>query len=136
MIGSRAIPPLAAIVGIALLLTAGVGSPTATTRAQGALQAQVASGAALYAEWCALCHGLDGEGGEGPALAAPREIAAFRTAGRLFDFISTSMPQDFPGLLTDPEYYDLVAFLLDWNGLNPDGLPVDATTAPDILLAN
>jgi len=83
-----------------------------------------------------MCHGLDGEGGEGPALAAPRQIAGFRTAGRLFDFISTSMPQDFPGLLHDAEYYDLVAFLLDWNGLNPDGLPIDATTAPDIDLTN
>lgn len=133
---SRAIHPLATLVGISLILTASVGYQAATTRAQGDLEGQIASGAALYAEWCAMCHGLDGEGGEGPALAAPRRIAAFRTAGRLFDFTSTSMPQDFPGLLYDAEYYDLVAFLLDWNGLNPDAFPIDATTAPDIDLTN
>ena len=121
---------------MALLLSAGAGYGAASTRAQGDLEGQVASGAALYAEWYSMCHGLDGEGGEGPALASRRGIAAFRTAGRLFDFISTSMPQDFPGLLHDAEYYDLVAFLLDWNDLNPDALPIDPTTAPEIALTN
>jgi mono/diheme cytochrome c family protein len=133
---SRAIRPLIALVA-GTLLAAVIPTFLATaTRAQNDVEGQVASGASLYAEWCSMCHGVSGEGAEGPPVAAPRSIATFRTAGRLFEFLSTSMPADFPGLLTDAEYYDLVALLLDWNGLNGDGLAVDAETAPGIMLSN
>jgi cytochrome c len=136
MTQSRAIRVLIAGVAAALIATIVPGYLPKVTQAQNDASGQIASGASLYAEWCSMCHGMDGEGGEGPPVVAPRSLASFRTAARFFDFLSTSMPQDFPGLLTDPEYYDLVALILDWNGFNADGLPVDPTTAPGIELTN
>jgi len=96
---------------------------------------QVAAGAAVYAAWCASCHGSELEGGRGSALD-PATLASYRSADRLVRFVRISMPQDDPGGLSEQEYYDVVAFLLDANGMNPAGTPLDASTAPDIAFAD
>lgn len=46
------------------------------------------------------------------------------------------MPGDLPGILSEQEYLDVTAFLLDMNGMNPDGVPVDSSTLADIPLTN
>src|SRR4051794_32097959 len=96
---------------------------------------QVAAGAATYATWCASCHGSELEGGRGSALDAAT-LASYRSADRLVRFVRISMPQDDPGSLSEQEYYDVVAFLLDANGMNPDAVPLDAITAPDVVLSD
>jgi len=113
------------------VVTASAASSPAVVTAQG----QVESGAAVFAEWCALCHGAAGEGGEGPALDR-RTLATYRSADRLFRFVAISMPGDLPGILSEQEYLDVTAFLLDMNGMNPDGVPVDSSTLADIPLTN
>lgn len=96
---------------------------------------QIAAGQQVFREICAVCHGDQGEGGEGPPLIGPGNfLADFRTAQGLFDFIREAMPNDDPGSLQDQQYYDVLAFLLARNNFNPGGLPVDATTVEGIGL--
>lgn len=100
-----------------------------------AQQDQIESGAAVFAASCARCHGAAAEGGQGPALDAPT-LAGYRSADRLVRFVSVSMPDDAPGSLSEQEYYDVIAFLLDLNGMNSAGVPVDPLTAPGIDLSS
>lgn len=95
---------------------------------------QIAAGEQVFTEACAVCHGSAGEGEVGPPLVGEGRLAGFRTAKRLFDFVRVAMPNDAPGTLAEQEYFDVVAFLLVWNGLNPENLPVDASTIGDISL--
>jgi hypothetical protein len=56
--------------------------------------------------------------------------------GMLFERMKVSMPEDGPGRLTDEEYTDLVAFLLDANDY-PAGdaeLPADKATLDTIMI--
>jgi cytochrome c len=97
---------------------------------------QVSSGADVYSASCASCHGADGEGGEGPALNDPRALQAYRTASRLHAFVRLSMPYDAPGSLSQSEYFDVIAFLLDWHGLNPEGVVIDAESVDELSLVD
>lgn len=81
----------------------------------GPLDGDSARGAAIYAEKCALCHGLDGVGTEFfPALWGEHSfnigagMARVRTAAA---FIKVAMPQTAPGTLTDQEAYDLAEYI-------------------------
>jgi cytochrome c len=106
------------------------------TSSRGAALDQIAAGAEVYAASCAYCHGVAGEGGDGPALTDIRSVQAFRTASRLHAFLRLSMPYDAPGSLSDSEYFDVVAFLLDWHGLNPDGVVIDAASVDELSLVD
>jgi hypothetical protein len=60
---------------------------------------------------CAGCHGKEGR----LASNAPSIISATLKLGsalRLFDYISITMPQDSPGLLSSSTYLQILAFLL------------------------
>jgi mono/diheme cytochrome c family protein len=118
-----------AVLAVCAVTTSAASSAAVTS------QGQVESGAAVFGDWCAICHGAAAEGGEGPALDR-RTLASYRSADRLFRFVSVSMPGDLPGILNEQEYFDVVAFLLDMNGMNPDGVPVDGSTLADIPLTN
>ena len=52
----------------------------------------------------------------------------------LAERVMASMPGDAPCSLSEQEYYDVIAFLLDWNELNPDGVVVDADSLEDLAL--
>lgn len=102
----------------------------ATATQGGDVSAQIASGQGIYERACSTCHGATGQGAEGPALVGPRStLRSFRTVGRLTDYVRISMPEDAPGSLSREEYYDVVALLLDLNGLNPEGSMIDAEAA-------
>ena len=60
-----------------------------------------------------------------------------RTAGNLFEMVSTQMPEDAPGSLELQEYADIVAFVLRLNGFEPGGLelPPDPAALETISLA-
>jgi mono/diheme cytochrome c family protein len=120
---------------LGFLLLAVLASFTVTAAAPSAAttQGQAEAGAAVYGDWCAVCHGAAAEGGEGPALDR-RTLASYRSADRLFRFLRISMPADEPGTLSDQEYLDVLAYLLDMNAMNPDGAPMDPATLADIPL--
>jgi S-disulfanyl-L-cysteine oxidoreductase SoxD len=89
---------------------------------------QVAAGQDVYAAECASCHGEQGEGGTGPVLiGGTRRIASYGDTDRLYDYVSRTMPFDDAGSLSEDEYWNSIAYLLDANEL----LPADVVLGPD-----
>ena len=80
--------------------------------------AQASRGADVYESACSGCHSADLSGATGPSLKEQRFARAF--AGKdlkaLFTKISTTMPRNMPGSLSDEVYLDIVAHLLKENG--------------------
>ncbi|HLW58292.1 MAG TPA: cytochrome c [bacterium] len=91
---------------------------------------QVAIGKAVYVAQCAKCHGDHGEGKTGRKLVAPWDpLAGYRTADQLFTYVSRVMPFDNPGSLKAQAYWDVIAFLLDANGVLRRGTRVGQDNA-------
>jgi mono/diheme cytochrome c family protein len=108
---------------------------------------QVAGGGALYGEKCATCHGPGGEGSDPtppligkaalPLDARPgavRRTMPFRTAGDVLGFLKEKHAWKASGGPTDDERATVLAFLLDANGIAVKGKPVDAASAPSIVV--
>src|SRR5438105_1778254 len=129
-IGIAAFATAVSLVGAAALgiggATPGIGAHVAPMRAL-AQSGQVASGQQVYSQVCASCHGDQGEGIEDapPLMGRGNALADYRTAARLYNFISSEMPNDDPGSLSSQQYYDVLAYILDQNGMNPSGQPVN-----------
>jgi len=91
---------------------------------------QVAQGKRLYEQNCASCHQ---QGGIGPELTA-LVLSNYRTADRLFRYVSRAMPYNAPGSLDEQTYWDILAFLLAENGMLPEGVVLGPETAPQVEL--
>lgn len=87
----------------------------------------VSAGRALFAENCAMCHGEEGEGVDGPALN-DRTFLTGTGDGVIFNLISSGVPgsempawnQAYGGPFTDQETRHLVAFIRGWEPNSPD----------------
>lgn len=78
-------------------------------------EAQATRGDALYAQYCASCHGPDLAGGEmAPGLTGGEFTANWNdlSLGDLFERIRISMPQNAPGSLSRQQNADILAFML------------------------
>ncbi len=104
-------------------------------------------GAVLYAQQCAVCHGVNGEG----ALAGPvvggdpltngidtrKTIKNFwASATTLFDFTRRQMPLYTPRTLTDDQVYALTAFILAWNDIIDEDTEMNAETLMQVEMPN
>jgi mono/diheme cytochrome c family protein len=130
----RSLHALAAGVGLAAVLFLGAcggddngngdeASGTPATQAD-----QIAAGREVYTASCAQCHGANGEGGTGPLLVGGnKRIASYQDTKRLYDYVSSTMPFDEPGSLTQDQYWNVIAYLLDANDL----LPAETVLGPD-----
>jgi mono/diheme cytochrome c family protein len=78
--------------------------------------AQATAGATAYAQSCAMCHGVNLEGGGGPALVGAGFTPAGTTIGSVFTVLSQQMPASVPGSLTHAQYEDIMAYVLQKNG--------------------
>ena len=113
-------------VASAALVVAGVSGQASRTVLDGAYtDAQAMRGENEYGTNCARCHGADLDGGgAAPTLHTLDFLDRWREdhLATLFQFISTNMPQPpgRPGGLKEQQYLDIVAFLLQVNGL-PSG---------------
>ena len=72
---------------------------------------QAARGAEVYRSTCARCHAAtQWQGGTFAAGWQGRRLSDF------FDLVSTTMPQDAPGTLTQRQYVDVTAYVLKLAG--------------------
>jgi alcohol dehydrogenase (cytochrome c) len=84
--------------------------------------AQAAQGQQAYAANCASCHGQNLEGGD---TTDPLKGDAFgqywggKRTGAVFTFIKTTMPPANPGSVSDQTIAQILAYLLQANGLRP-----------------
>ena len=101
--------------------------------------AQARRGRRVYDQNCSSCHGHELRGGEMAPSIAGSDFIVFWTelpVGSLFERIRVSMPEDGPGRLSDQEYTDVVAFMLDSNSY-PAGeveLPADKAALDEIMI--
>jgi S-disulfanyl-L-cysteine oxidoreductase SoxD len=106
-----------------------------------------AQGAPIYAAKCALCHGVNAEGGISLALVGGepltngidtvKTIANFwGNSTTLFDYTRRAMPWLTPRTLTDNEVYALTAYLLALNDIIDDSDVMDADTLPLVRMPN
>jgi S-disulfanyl-L-cysteine oxidoreductase SoxD len=79
-------------------------------------EAQAQTGAVAYEVSCAGCH--EGDEPEANSPKGSEFIERWREAplGFLYQFISTNMPGNKPGSLTEENYLDIVSYLLKANG--------------------
>ncbi len=95
--------------------------------------AQAERGAEVYASDCGFCHGSEGEGAGGnPPVVGDDVLANYQDAGELLTYVREEMPEDDPGGLSDEEFQDVVAFMLEVNGVDLTGKSVTAEAAADI----
>jgi S-disulfanyl-L-cysteine oxidoreductase SoxD len=115
-------------------------------------------GKAVYAQKCAVCHGVNGEGATADPLvgAEPKNSAPFGPeyerwrngradvpftignywpyATTIFDYVRRAMPASAPGTLTANETYALTAWLLAANGIIADDAAINAETLPRVRM--
>lgn len=110
-------------------------------------QGTVAQGEKVYQTACMACHGINLEGGLGPALSGGRDSLAsskpVKTVGSywpyattLFDYIRRAMPFQAPQSLSSEEVYSVTGFILYKNGLMPAGATVDAKSLSALSMPN
>lgn len=104
-------------------------------------------GKAVYDKHCASCHGLDGSGGTGDAVAGARHGLTgdypeqtvgtyWPYATTLFDMTRRSMPTSTPGTLNNDEVYSVTAYLLFLNGIIGEQDVMNANTLPRVKMTN
>jgi LPXTG-motif cell wall-anchored protein len=69
-----------------------------------------------------------------PSVVGAGVVARFETAYDLYTFLKTEMPFQAPGSLKDEEYWQLTAFLLRINQLDPGSQTLDEVRAAQIPL--
>jgi cytochrome c len=69
-----------------------------------------------------------------PAVVSPAVIGRFANALELHDYLVQSMPWQAPGTLTAEEYWQLTAYLVRENGIDPGPLPLNPGNASKVGL--
>jgi len=105
-----------------------------------------AQGAPVYAQKCAMCHGIDGKGGVNAAVVGGGPITDMESAKTianfwpyattLFDFTRRAMPWQQPRTLTNDEVYALTAYILALNKLIGENDEMNAKTLPKVKMPN
>lgn len=107
----------------------------------------VKEGEKVYAEACASCHGVKGEGkpmdrlvgGQGTlATATPIKTVGsyWPYATTLFDYIRRAMPFSAPQSLAVDQLYAVSAYILFLNGVVGEDAEMDTATLPKVAMPN
>lgn len=107
----------------------------------------VQTGAPIYRDHCAGCHGSSGEGASAVELVGDRTLlnteypdkgigVYWPYAPTLYQYIQRAMPPEKPHQFTADELYSLVAYVLYLNQLLPADAFLDATTLGSIEMPN
>jgi len=130
-------------VAVALAAFASAASAQAASEPDGRFTSEQASrGEIVYAGQCASCHGRALNDGTAPPLAGRQFIASWGRPGRtlddLFYITRTSMPQGDRGSLSERQYLDVTAYLLERNGYTAGSqqLTADRATLSALTIRN
>src|ERR1700730_10520650 len=108
----------------------------------------VKQGEAVFAAKCQACHGEKGAGQPNDRLVGgqgslPGDKPPIKTVGSywpyattLFDYIRRAMPFNESKSLTSEEVYGVVAYLLNLNGVIPEGDTMNAQSLPKVAMPN
>jgi alcohol dehydrogenase (cytochrome c) len=98
---------------------------------------QASRGATVYTQYCAVCHGANLQGEAGTPLMGRTFLQAYGagTAAQLYDFLSRQMPLNAPGSLSQEQYLDVTAFILERNGLPPGAAPLSTKSLDQVSLS-
>jgi alcohol dehydrogenase (cytochrome c) len=125
-------------LGALVLVILALGATRGEAAAVGAYTNEQASrGAAVYTQYCAVCHGANLQGEAGTPLMGRTFLQAYGagTAAQLYDFLSRQMPLNAPGSLSQQQYLDVTAFILERNGLPPGSAPLSANSLDQVRLS-
>jgi alcohol dehydrogenase (cytochrome c) len=123
-------------MSLACLLASSVGIGQELQQA-GFNEEQATRGAALYQQNCAACHLADLSGSfEAPNLAdaAFRNNWANRSVGEFVDLLRRTMPPQAPGSLSDNQYLEVSAFLLEANSITASSSALTASANAVLFL--
>ncbi|MDP6414244.1 MAG: PQQ-binding-like beta-propeller repeat protein [Gammaproteobacteria bacterium] len=101
--------------------------------------AQSDAGSVLYQQNCATCHLADLQGAfEAPALndANFQNNWTNRNTAELIDLLQRTMPPQAPGSLSESDYVQLVAFLLNANEIPPSSNPLTVDNPAVVFLGD
>src|SRR5215813_13995335 len=108
----------------------------------------VKQGEAVFAAKCQACHGEKGAGQPNDRLVGgqgslPGDKPPVKTIGSywpyattLFDYVRRAMPFNESKSLTNDELYGVVAYLLNLNGVIPEGETINAQSLPKVVMPN
>jgi mono/diheme cytochrome c family protein len=96
-------------------------------------EAQAQRGGNMYRTRCAGCHGNDLSGEHAPPLKGRSFWAEWdqETVRSLYSRIISTMPPDDAGSLAEKDVIDLVAYLLQANGLPAGNVPIEKSSDLD-----
>ena len=100
-------------------------------------QPQLARGKEIYAEYCTLCHGVDGKRGEGFQTLIWGEgsliASKFENAKNLIEYMQI-MPFNDPRLIDDAQRLDVTAFVLLNHGALGNNAELSTKNAAEIAI--
>jgi mono/diheme cytochrome c family protein len=90
---------------------------------------QAANGAKAYQKACASCHGANLQGSMGPALVGKQFWLTYggKKVSTLWSDVHTQMPMSAPGSVSAKNSTDIMAFLLQKNGVPAGSTPLNDT---------
>ena len=98
--------------------------------------AQIVRGSTLFKEFCQLCHGADGQKGEGfhtPIWGPQAKIGSkFENVQALFEYMQLTMPFDNPKKIDDKQRWDTIAYMLAKHGTIKSADTLDPARAASI----
>jgi mono/diheme cytochrome c family protein len=91
--------------------------------------AQAANGAKAYQKTCAGCHGAALQGAMGPALVGRQFWLTYagKKVSTLWSAVHTTMPMTAPGSVSAKNSINIMAFLMQRNGVPAGTTPLDDT---------
>jgi mono/diheme cytochrome c family protein len=116
--------------GAFLLASAFALPQDAPTAASWYTAAQAANGAKAYQKTCAGCHGAKLQGGMGPALVGKQFWLTYggKKVSTLWSAVHTTMPMTAPGSVSARNSTNIMAFLLQQNGVPAGSTALNDTT--------
>ena len=104
-------------------------------------------GKAVFERRCAACHGMKGEGTSASTRLVGGDMQSeerpIRTVGSywphastLFDYVQRAMPADAPKSLSSSEVYQVIAYVLNLNGIIDDSLVLNKQTLMQVEMPN